>query len=210
MTTRQIKVFYAHSSHRESVQKLYEEIAEYFDTNALNIKILDVDTFPSNNSSFLGNLVDNLLWADIFVCDVTPDFIPAEHIGKEEMEITPCINANVMYELGYFEHLKDHRDVIMILNQDVCECVPSMLRGHYITRYQGNDDGRLLVIERIKDFAKTVNEVMNEKASGTTTKIPAKSFDYFLSLIQCSRYWISWELMRPLPNPHPSKRCSIT
>jgi hypothetical protein len=40
-----------------------------------------------------------------------------------------------MYELGYFECLKNHRNAILILDESVSQCVPSMLRGHYITRY---------------------------------------------------------------------------
>jgi len=74
------------------------------------------------------------------LCDITPDFIPQEHLGKKEIDITSCINSNVMCELGYFECLKKNKNVILIMNQAICDSVPSMLRGHYITRYDGVDN----------------------------------------------------------------------
>jgi len=152
MKSKNIDVFYAHSSHRESGLRLYEEIADYFLSIAdRDINILDVDTFPENNNIFLANLVDNMNLADIMVCDITPDFIPPEHIGKKDIDITPCINSNVMYELGYFECLKDHKNIILIMDNTVSSCVPSILRGHYITRYEGIQD-KDVIIERIKDF----------------------------------------------------------
>jgi hypothetical protein len=70
--------------------------------------------------------------SDYCICDITPDFIPFEHNNKKEIEITPCINSNVMYELGYFECLKSNRNIILIMDSTVSEYVPSMLRGHYL------------------------------------------------------------------------------
>ncbi len=78
--------------------------------------------------------------SDFFICDITPDFLPLEHVGKKEIEITPCINSNVIYELGYFECLKGHKNVILMLDNTISEFVPLMLRGHYITRYEGYTD----------------------------------------------------------------------
>ena len=55
-----------------------------------------------------------------------------------------------MYELGYFESLKNHKNVILILDESVSVYVPSMLRGHYITRYDIYDNGIGVICDRIE------------------------------------------------------------
>jgi len=58
-----------------------------------------------------------------------------------------------MYELGYFECLKGHKNVILILDNTISKFFPSMLRGHYITRYEGYTDYEV-VIDRIEGILK--------------------------------------------------------
>jgi predicted nucleotide-binding protein len=150
-----INIFYAHSSHRQTVKNLFEKVYEYFE-NDENIHIIDVDNeFPKNNSLFLGNLIDNLEIADFMICDITPDFIPFEHTDKDEIEITPCINANVMYELGYFQSHYNFKNVALILDESVSKSVPSMLRGHFINRYESAYESETvdMIIYRIKQLA---------------------------------------------------------
>jgi predicted nucleotide-binding protein len=89
--------------------------------------------------------------ADLMICDITPDFTPNEHLNKREIEITPCVNSNVMFELGYFARKHQFKDIILIIKKDYP--LPSMLRGFYYLRYEDDSDIEM-IIDRVVDFAK--------------------------------------------------------
>jgi len=80
--TGQIRIFYAHSSHRESVLNVYEKVVDYYRNNEI-VKIMDVDDIPTNNNIFLFNITDTMRMSDFFICDITPDFYPPEQVGKK-------------------------------------------------------------------------------------------------------------------------------
>jgi predicted nucleotide-binding protein len=120
-----------------------------------HINMLDVDNSIHGSNIFLQNIIDNMKEADVMICDITPDFIPEEHKGKDEIDITPCINSNVMYELGYFECLHEHKNIIMIIDKNICKAIPSMLRGHYITRYDySSENVEDEILEKLYSFNK--------------------------------------------------------
>jgi hypothetical protein len=56
---------------------------------------VDIDKSIKNNSIFLDIINENLNIADILICDITPDFIPMEHLNKKSWDITPCINIQM-------------------------------------------------------------------------------------------------------------------
>jgi predicted nucleotide-binding protein len=149
-----VRVFYAKSCHRETTTFVFHSIYEHFFRNPeLNIEILDVDNSIENSSIFLECITKNLEKADLLICDVTPDFTPNEHLNKREIEITPCVNANVMLELGYFARKHQFKDIVLIVKKGYP--LPSMLRGFYYLMYEDESDIEMIV-ERVIDFAKQV------------------------------------------------------
>jgi hypothetical protein len=80
---KQIKIFYAHSSHRQSVLDTYDRVVEFYE-NDDRIKILDDDDVPTNNNIFFFNIIDTMKIADFMICDITPDFRPQKHEGREK------------------------------------------------------------------------------------------------------------------------------
>jgi predicted nucleotide-binding protein len=148
------KIFYAHSTHRESINNMYFKISEHFDNNE-KIQILDVDKSIKNNSIFLNVIEENLNSADILICDITPDFIPFEHIIKKSYDMTPCINSNVMYELGYFSHKHNNKNIILIVDNEFGDKIQSLLRGHYIIKYSSIDESDY-IIDRLLDFVNSL------------------------------------------------------
>jgi predicted nucleotide-binding protein len=150
-----ISIFYARSSHRETTTLVFNSIYEYFLRNKdLNADVLDVDNSIENSSIFLECITKNLDKADLMICDITPDFTPNEHLNKREIEITPCVNANVMFELGYFARKHQFKDIILIIKKDYP--LPSMLRGSYFLRYEDDTDIEM-IIDRVVDFGKQIN-----------------------------------------------------
>jgi hypothetical protein len=82
---KQIIIFYAHSSHRQSVLDTYDRVVKFYE-NDDRVKTLDVDDVPTNNNIFIYNIIDTMKLADFMICDITPDFRPQEHEGKREIK----------------------------------------------------------------------------------------------------------------------------
>ena len=153
---KRINIFYAHSSHRESVLNVYDKIVDYFKNND-DVQIIDVDDTPTNNNIFLNCILDAMKMSKVCICDITPDFSPIEHLNKNEIDITPCINSNVMYELGFWECLQQQQNLVLIIDESICKSIPSMLRGHYILRYNRIEDINNIV-DRINAVVSNLKE----------------------------------------------------
>ena len=65
-----MSVFYAYSNNRDETRITYDKVCEKLDN------IIDVCNNDSNNShQLLDKIKNHIKSADIFVCDITPDFI---------------------------------------------------------------------------------------------------------------------------------------
>jgi len=149
-----VNVFYAHSTHRETSYDAYLKVCEAFEGND-GINIMDVDKPVGGTCGFLNIIDHNLNHADMLVCDITPDFISPEHENKSWWNVTPAINANVMYELGYF-YAKNSGNIMLIIHKDFADHIPSLLRGFYIYRYTDHEE----IIERINEYKQVFKKLI--------------------------------------------------
>jgi hypothetical protein len=56
-----------------------------------------------------------------------------------------------MYELGYFSHKDNNKNIILIVDDEFGDTIQSLLRGHYIIKYKSIDDMEY-IIDRLLDF----------------------------------------------------------
>lgn len=122
-----IKIFYAHSTHQDTIYSVYNSICEKINENN-NSMILDIDD-ENTNQTILKKAQSQIDMCDLFICDITPDYIIEE--GAHTL-----VNPNVMIELGY-AHAKNI-DIICILNTDITKKVPSMLEGIKYEEYRND------------------------------------------------------------------------
>lgn len=134
-----MSVFYAYSNNKDETKMTYEKVCEKLDDI-----IIDVCNNDSNNSHQLLNKIKNhIKTADIFVCDITPDYILNYNVSLP--------NPNAMIELGYALRYFENSNIILLLNEKICNKIPSMLSGFEITNYNSdNNEYHLDIIEKIK------------------------------------------------------------
>lgn len=146
-----MSIFYSYSNHRESSLNTYLKVSK-----ELSNLIIDVDNNDKQNSSQLLNKITNHIdSASVFICDITPD------TTNESFEYP---SPNVMLELGYaLKHFSDS-NIILLLNTDVSNKVPSMLQGFYILEYNklddNDDDYYLDIVNKIEE---TINNIGTNK-----------------------------------------------
>ncbi len=87
-----IKIFYAHSTHNDNIQSMFDKVCDKLDND--KFEIFDID-----NNNKTNNVLERMEYliemSDIFVCDITSDF-PIGDDNKYSL-----VNSNVMLELGY-------------------------------------------------------------------------------------------------------------
>ena len=156
------KVFYGYSNNNNS-RSTYDKICE-----KLGEIIIDVDFNDKDNShQLLDKIKGHIDSADIFVCDVTPDY--------ELNEKIPLPNPNVMLELGYALRLFEGSNIILLLDEKITKEVPSMLKGFNIIYYDSSEDDYYLdIVGKIKENIKKLTQY-NKTEKGWVT------FDYVLS-----------------------------
>ncbi len=101
--TDKIKIFYAYSNHNDINLITYNLISN-------NANIIDVCFNDNLNSNYiLSKIKNHITNADIFICDITPDY-------EYEYDNMIVINPNVMLELGYainYNKFKLHQIIIL-------------------------------------------------------------------------------------------------
>ena len=121
-----MSVFYSYSNHRETTVETFNFVADKLDY------IIDVDRTDEQNSHQLLDKINNHIASSIiFVCDITPD------IKQEDKEYA---SPNVMLELGYALNIFGKSNIIILINEHVSECIPSMLNGFTITKYNSSEE----------------------------------------------------------------------
>jgi len=135
----------------------YEKVCDNIDN------IIDVCDNDLNNSYQLLNIIKNYIkTADIFVGDITPDYIINNTI------LLP--NPNAMNELGYALRYFENSNIILLLNKKICDKIPSMLSGFELLYYNSDYTYYYFdIVDKIK--SKGNNYKSNEGC---------KTFDYSL------------------------------
>jgi hypothetical protein len=153
-------IFYAYSNNRDETIMTYYKVCENLDN------IIDVDNNDLNNShQLLDKIKNHIKSADIFVCDITPDYILNDNVSLP--------NPNAMIELGYALQYFENSNIILLLNEKISKNIPSMISGFEITYYNTDVTNYYLdIVEKIKS---NINNYYVESNEGW------KTFNYQLS-----------------------------
>jgi hypothetical protein len=108
-----------------------------------------------NNTFLLTKIQNHIDSANIFICDITPDYIINKthnqiqndninyDISVNELtqyydNLYPVINSNVSLELGYAISNMEHNNIILIRNKTITNKtkLQSLLNGFYIVDYE--------------------------------------------------------------------------
>lgn len=152
------KIFYAHSTQNDMSLKMYERVCILCEeqNKYKNINIIDTDdkTTDGENHDLFTNIRKDIDSADLFICDMTPDYENDNKIYH---------NANVMLEIGYV--VKKKIETIFIVNKKYSEKFPSLLKGiHYDIKYENNDDNEnsdeyaFMICDLINKYIKKLNK----------------------------------------------------
>jgi hypothetical protein len=148
-----MKIFYAHSSNRESIYITYDKVAKYINETCSNqCTIVDVDN--NNDSCMLQEKIFSVMnECDMFICDITPDYaLTNQDINDKTKYIeTTYINSNVMFELGYALNHFDNKNIIILLDISVSKKIPSMLQCFDYNEYEyvNDDEYYMKIVELI-------------------------------------------------------------
>jgi hypothetical protein len=153
-----LKIFYAHSNHNDNNLATYNIIINNINIINNNANIIDVCFNDNKNSNYILDKIKNhIIDADIFICDITPDY---DYDGRT------FINPNVMLELGFAINYFDKNNLIFICNSNNQSDIdsndhklmqnkkPSLLHGYEITYYtydSNNNDYIDVIIDKIID-----------------------------------------------------------
>ena len=145
------KIFYAHSNHNDINFATYNLVSN-------NTNIIDVCFNDNKNSNYILDKIKNhIIDADIFICDITPDY---EYDGRT------FINSNVILELGFAMNYFNNNNLIFICNSNnksdidsndhkiMQDKIPSLLHGYEIIYYtydSNNTDYINEIIDKIND-----------------------------------------------------------
>jgi len=134
-----MSIFYAYSNNTDESRMTYDKVCKKLD----NI-IIDVCNNDKNNSHQLLNKIKNhIKSADIFVCDITPDWILNDNVSLP--------NPNVMIELGFALQYFEKSNIILLLNEKISKIIPSLLSGFDLFYYNSDDtDYYLNIVEKIE------------------------------------------------------------
>jgi hypothetical protein len=126
--------------------------------------IIDVcDNDPNNSHQLLNKIKNHIKTADIFVCDITPDYIINNTISLP--------NPNALIELGYALQYFENNNIILLLNKKISDKIPSMLSGFELLYYNSDDTEYYLdIVDKIRN---NVNNLYKKEGW--------KTFDYSLS-----------------------------
>lgn len=143
--TDKLKIFYAHSNHNDINLATYDLVSN-------NANIIDVYFNDNKNSNYIFSKIKNhIINADIFICDITPDYENDEWIVN---------NPNVMLELGFTMNYFEINNLIFIYNSnnksdiDSNDHKLSLLHGYKIIYYtydSNNNDYIDVIIDKIND-----------------------------------------------------------
>ena len=123
-------VFYSYSNNREETRSTYNKVYE---------KINDIIINNDNNS--LDKIKNHINEADIFVCDITPNYI---------LNNILLYDLNVMLELGYALDKFNKNNIILILNEKITKIIPSIINGFEILYYNTDlIDYESIIVDKI-------------------------------------------------------------
>jgi len=145
-----IKIFYSYSNHNDMSLNMYIRVCELFTENE-NIKIIDTDYKNIyNNNILFENIKRNIDNAQIFICDLTPDYVDINHENLNNNKIYH--NANVMLEIGYAS--KINIPIIYIINTSQRDYLPSLLKGtHYDIEYDNtSNESSHIIYDKIIEY----------------------------------------------------------
>ena len=133
-----MSVFYAYSNNRDETRISYKKVCNNIDN------IIDVCNNDPNNSHQLLNKIKNYIkTTDIFVCDITPNYMINDIISLP--------NPNAMIELGYALRYFENSNIILLLNKKICDKISSILSGFELLYYNSDDtDYYLDIVDKIK------------------------------------------------------------
>lgn len=176
--TNKTNIFYSYSNHNDINLATYNLINQ-------KINIIDVCINDNQNSNYILDKIKNhISCADIFICDITPDY---EY--KNNMIV---INPNVMLELGYALNYFDNNNLIFICNSNntsdidsndhklMKDKIPSLLQGYEIFYYNYNNNDYIdVIIDKIN------NTINNNKKNNNWTLINSYYLNkHFRNLIE--------------------------
>ena len=111
-----MNIFFTYSNNRPETKMTYDKVCGNLDN------IIDVDNNDTNNShQLLDKIINHIKSVDIFVCDITPDYILNDNISSP--------NPNAMIELGFALQYFETNNIILLLNEKFSINIPSMLSG---------------------------------------------------------------------------------
>jgi hypothetical protein len=163
--TNTMKIFYARSTYKCTINDTYYKICSSFE-NDDTIDIIDVDN--SDEPILLDKIKKLINECDLFVCDVTPDYIEPDTNNM-------WVNHNVMLELGYAISKMNENNIIVMLDTTITKSRPSIIEGFCYTeyKYDNGDEYYLDIIDKIKKISEENNYYGNDNGW--------KNFDYVLS-----------------------------
>jgi len=160
-----MSVFYAHSTFRESIWQTFEKICDSVDKNKAEI----IDVEENNNSILLDKIKESIDNCELFVCDITPDYI--DNNGNA------FVNANVMLEFGYAINKMDKNNILILLDTNITKKRPSLIEAyHYVEYTYDNNDNNYH-----KHILDEIYKRLENEENKYTNSNGWKNFDYELS-----------------------------
>lgn len=104
-------------SNRSESKMTYDKVCEKID----NIIIDACNNDINNSHQLLDKIKNHIKSADIFVCDITPDYILNDN--------TSLPNPNAMIKLGFALQYFENNNIILLLelNEKISKIIPSLL-----------------------------------------------------------------------------------
>jgi hypothetical protein len=202
-----IKIFYSYSNHNQIARDTYFKICEYFEKNNENVEIIDVDnTDQVNNILLLGKILTHISSANIFISDITTDYLINQSsnqlstdcdytISSKELEICydklyPVISSNVAIELGYALSNLQENNIILIQNDLSSNKIPSLIQGLYLLKYNSFED----IIIKIKEYTQNINFTNDTAYKKFKYKLTEKSI-YIINQLLDIQYFKNYDII---------------
>jgi hypothetical protein len=150
---KNIKIFYSYSNNNDMSLNMYNCVCDLFHNNE-NIKIIDTDEKNNlQNNNLLENIKQHIDTSQIFICDLTPDYIDLDNNKFYH-------NANVMLEIGYATKIKI--PIIYVINRTQREYRPSLLKGiQYDVEYENDEETTYMIHDKIIEYKDKLNKYLD-------------------------------------------------
>ncbi len=212
-----IKIFYSYSNHNECSVNTYLHVCQYFEKNNETIEIIDVDNTDNDNNILLLNKIQTHIdCSNIFICDVTPDYLINQttneiynysnsdnynyNISLDEVEqyynkLYSILNPNVSIELGYALSNNKENNIILIQNTLLYNKLPSLIQGMYLLKYNSSEkDYHNIIIEKINEYIKNLIINNNNKYYKFKYNLSEKS-QYIINQLLDIQYFKNYDII---------------